>query len=539
MNSFEYDRELFEGFELLFTSGGDSRTCLDAKGRNKYYSASRPLYDTVMFGSCTSSSVSKEGYNAALGYYRQLNAIENLDLKKEAISEYYSLIRREFLNYIMKLDGYLAQAIFTPSGTDAEYIALWIAWLFSRKGSVSNIVIGPSELGSGTVMAASAKYFDTLTPSGENVEIGRALDSELSSNVYVHTVPIRDNLGKSYNITSINKKVSELVENEIELGRHVLLHLVAHSKTGIHAPSLETVYDLRKRFGKENLSIVIDAAQGRFSREGMFKVIQNGFMVIITGSKFFGGPGFCGALVVPKVFEESLKHETTIPRGFEKFFTADMFPSDWIGPRKALEKRSQSNDFQLGLLLRWRASLAEIVRYYHTPSKLRFIILKEFGNLVPKIVNQSTTVCLVSEFDKINKKVRVLQSNTTVFNIALKKCNKFLTREELSIIFLLLTLDLSAEVDNLSVDERRCLDYKFQIGQPVVLGKSNSTEVCVLRIAIGAVQISDLAIDIKLGRTLSQRLTHLEYQLVFLVKKLEILVKYFDELKGYTDNANK
>lgn len=539
MNSFKFDREVFEGFESLLTSGGDSRTCLDAKGKNKYYSSASPLYDTAMFGSCTSSSISPEGYNAALNYYRQLNAIENLDLKMEAVSEYFSLTRRELLSYMMKLDSYMAQAIFTPSGTDAEYISLWAAWIASEKGSISNIVIGPSELGRGTVMAASAKYFDTLTPSGENVEIGRALDPELSSNVYVHTVPIREDSGSSFNVSNIDKKVLKLVENEIEIGRHVLLHLVAHSKTGIHAPSLEAVYDLKKRFGEEHLSIVIDAAQGRFSREGMLEAIKNGFMVIITGSKFFGGPGFCGAVVIPNALEERLKHETIIPKGFEKFFTANMFPSDWTGPRKALEKKLRSDDFELGVLLRWRASLAEIVRYYHTPSKLRYIILKAFSNIVPKIVNQSEMVCLVAELENISQEVRLLQSNTTVFNFTVKKDNKFLTREELSKLFFLLTLDMSNEIDELSVDERRSLDFKFQIGQPVVLGKNANTELTVLRIAIGAVQISDLAVDVRFGRTLSQRLTYLEYQIKFLVKKLEVLVKHFDELKGYTDNANK
>lgn len=530
---------IIDDFKLKFTSGGDSRTRLHPSGKNKYYSASNPLPDTTMFGSCTSSSVAQDGYDAALNLYRQLNAIDNLRFKREAISECFSLTRKELLSYVMKLESHMAQAILTPSGTDAEYISLWAAWSFSGKREISNILIGPTELGSGTTMAASATYFDSQTPSGDDVQVGGALDPELSSKVRVHTVPIRDDLGNSYDVSHIDEKVSQLVADEIKLGRHVLLHLVAHSKTGIHAPSLDTVYDLSRQFSHKQLSIVIDAAQGRFSREGMRKVIQNEFMVIITGSKFFGGPGFCGSVVIPKALAEHLKYETAIPSGFEKFFTADMFPSDWTGARRAFDKLSQPDDFQLGLLLRWRASLAEIVRYYHTPSKLRYIILKAFSDIVPKIVNRSSTVWLRYDTEDPAREPRLLQSNATVFSFYLIKDKRHLHLEELCQIFFWLTLDMSNAISELSFDEKIGLGYRFQIGQPVALGNTTEVEACVLRIAIGAVQISEYAVDIQLGRTLSQRLSRLEYQIHLLVRKLEILVKYYDQLTEVIDNNNE
>ena len=66
----------------------------------------------------------------------------------------------------------------------------------------------------------------------------------------------------------LDAEVEALVDDHIGRGRQVLLHVVAHSKTGLHAPSLEAVNRLRARYG-DRVLVVVDAAQGRFSRRGL------------------------------------------------------------------------------------------------------------------------------------------------------------------------------------------------------------------------------------------------------------------------------
>jgi len=526
MFSADISPETIEAFEVSLTSGGDSRTCLNSKGRNKYHSSAKPLNDTALFGSCTSSSVATNGYEAALTFYRQLEAVEDKQLQQATITEHYGLCRRELLSYVMNLETHDAQAIIAPSGTDAEYLALWVAWISSGKKPVSNIIIGPSELGSGSIIAAAARYFDEQTPINEPAIPDSILDRELAAATEVYKVSIRDQSGDTHQDTDMDQEVRTLVEREVSQGRHVLLHMVAHSKTGIHAPTLDTVSQLKQQYGIDQLSIIVDAAQGRFSRTGMSQLVANNSMAIITGSKFFGGPGFCGAVIIPKCYLNLLKSETTLPNGFDKFFCADMFPTDWTGPRKAANPTTN-----LGVLLRWRASLTEIIRYYHTPSTLRYEVMHSFRKLAPIALNKSKYISMIGE-DESEKyqEERLLQSNTTVFFFTLGK-DRLFTKTELYDVFRWLNYNLFDALDHLPLVQRKGLEYKFQIGQPVTLMKNKKDEISVLRVAIGGVMISDFAIDLKYGRTLNQRMTFLEHQLEFLTNKLDIITENFEILQ--------
>ncbi|MBL7004187.1 MAG: hypothetical protein ISR69_09200 [Gammaproteobacteria bacterium] len=525
MFSDEISPDTIDAFELALTSGGDSRTCLTKSGRNKYHSSARPLNDTALFGSCTSSSVATNGYDAALTFFRQLEAVEDETQKQETIEEHYGLCRRELLSYVMNLESHTAQAIIAPSGTDAEYLALWVAWISSGKKPISNIIIGPTELGSGSIVAAAAKYFDDQTPVNQAVTPGNVLDEELAAATKVYKVSIRDQSGDTHHHADMDDEVRDLVKREIDQGRHVLLHMVAHSKTGIHAPTLDTVHELKDQYGIAQLSIIVDAAQGRFSRTGMRQIIAENSMAIITGSKFFGGPGFCGAVVIPECYIDLLKAEDTLPAGFDKFFCADMFPTDWDKPRSAL-----SNPTNLGVLLRWRASLAEIIRYYHTPSHLRYEVMHRFRQLAPAALHESKYITMIGE-DESDKfySEHLLQSNTTVFFFTLGK-DKLFNKAELYEVFRWLNYDLSEALSNLPTIKKIGTEYKFQIGQPVTLMKNNNEEISVLRIAIGGVMISDFAIDLKYGHTLNQRMTFLQHQLEFLVNKLDIITENFQAL---------
>jgi hypothetical protein len=45
--------------------------------------------------------------------------------------------------------------------------------------------------------------------------------------------------------------------------------------------------------------VVVDACQGRFRDSMLNKLIEDESIVLITGSKFYRGPPFSGAVVVP------------------------------------------------------------------------------------------------------------------------------------------------------------------------------------------------------------------------------------------------
>src|SRR5262249_46296743 len=159
----------------------------------------------------------------------------------------------------------------------------------------------------------------------------------------------------------------------------------AHSKTGVHAPSLLCVERLRGI--SDDVVVVVDAAQGRFSRRGLRDVLANDYLVIITGSKFYGGPPFSGALLVPERFQPEQRGLNKLPSGFSDYFSAVEMPPTWNQIRRAQLKRANT-----GLLLRWSAALAEMDAYYEVPSELRLRVLRFFEAKVPEILGESNVI---------------------------------------------------------------------------------------------------------------------------------------------------
>src|SRR5512140_3009025 len=61
-----------------------------------------------------------------------------------------------------------------------------------------------------------------------------------------------------------------------------------------------------RRCGSDRVQVVVDACQMRLGRPRLRKYLDRGCMVIVTGSKFFTGPPFSVALLVPAGFAGAL-----------------------------------------------------------------------------------------------------------------------------------------------------------------------------------------------------------------------------------------
>lgn len=68
--------------------------------------------------------------------------------------------------------------------------------------------------------------------------------------------------------------------------------------------------------------MVVDACQLRSEEENIRKYVSLGFLTLVTGSKFYCGPPFCGAVLFPPAALAELEagHEH-LPAGFEDYFT--------------------------------------------------------------------------------------------------------------------------------------------------------------------------------------------------------------------------
>jgi hypothetical protein len=333
--------------------------------------------------------------------------------------------------------------------------------------------------------------------------------------VDVRTVDLRTANGVMHSESEIDAAVIELFVEASEADAIVLLHIVAHSKTGMHAPSLACVERLRKI--SDDVVVAVDAAQGRFSRRGLREVLQNDYLVMFTGSKFYGGPPFSGALLVPSKFRPTNRGLNRLPDGFADYFSAAEVPETWSEIRQHL-----SQEANIGAILRWTAALAEMDAYYEVPSDARLRVLRFFEAEVPRIFGGSSVIRLLPIFPPVydDTAERLLESKTTVFGfwVTPQGAQRPLGKADLKWMHAQLTTDCSRKYAGLDPAVMR---RQYHLGQPVDLGPGG----CVLRVALGGELITRVATERALGRTLDDRLTWLQNQLVGLRQKIECLAE--------------
>lgn len=498
---------LFSPLERVLTSGGDTRLDVDPKtGRNRYECLPRPSR-AIPFGSCTSSSVSERGFAAALETHRMLCTAPD---SRAAADEYAQALRRRLHDLLTLPDG--VEVALAASGTDVEMLALALAAGDANR-PIINIIVGPGEVGSGTPQAAACCHYDRYTPGGRMAPVGQPVDARLASLTTVRTVELRGPGGNMLAESEIDAAVVEIVAEASETDAIVLLHIVAHSKTGVHAPSLACVERLRQI--SDDIVVVVDAAQGRFSRRGLRDVLRKDYLVMFTGSKFYGGPPFSGALLVPTKFQPSRRNLTALPSGFADYFTAVELPESWRQLRSSL-----SAEPNYGLLLRWSAAMADIEGYYEVPNDARLHVLRFFETEVPRILGESERIRMLPVFPPVydDSVERLLESKTTVFGfwVTPPGTQRPLGKAELRQMHVDLATDLAAKHAGL---DPRIMGREFHLGQPVDLGAAG----CVLRVALGGCLITRVASDTSIGDSLTERLRWLERQLLGLRQKVECL----------------
>lgn len=528
MDRFDPAGVLHRDLDVLLASGGDSRSVIDPRSHaNRYRCTAAPRPNLVPLGSCTASTITENGYLRATHMLNRLRAVGGGPELEYTIEECYRNIRADLRHMLARGQVDNLGVVLTPSGTDAELLACLLV-SSGHERPICNVIVGPTELGSGTLQAANCRHFDALTPMGQRVEAGTAVAPDLTDRIDVYEVALRDGAGAARSTDDIDAEIRDVIATRIARGEQCLLHVTAHSKTGAHAPSLGVVEELKQRYG-ERLDVVVDAAQGRFSRRGLVRILRLGYLVIITGSKFYGGPAFAGAVLVPIQLRTRFERLTGMPEGFDHYFTRAQLPTSWHRLRASLPPPGN-----IGLLLRWSAAIGEMRDYYAVPSVLRLRVLREFERLVPVVFSGSPVI----QLDAVSPPIisddyeRLLQSKATVFSFRVwdQQRQRFFSVTELRSIFEWMDADLSYRLTQTSTEARRALAATLQIGQPVRLGGSVQDDVAVLRIANGGVLISAVAENVQLGAVLGQRLGWMEDQLLKAKRKIETCADHFAEL---------
>ncbi len=526
---------LLRPLSKILTTGGDNRLSLNkANGLNAYGCSPRPRPWAITFSSCTASSISEHAYQEAEWLRQDLLANAWRGNLVERSEREHQLIRRE-IDDLLKLDCVPnAKVILTSSGTDAELHALYFAFGGSRL-PIRNIVISSTEIGSGTVAAAGGCHFDKKTPLGMSVKKEEAIEGFPCDRVDVSVVELRHKNGTLRTLNELDLLVKNEVSDALSNGNRVLLHLLDCSKTGIGGPSFKLLRQLRKKHPSD-IEVVVDAAQMRITRRTMHKFLQEGFMVILSGSKFFTGPPFSGALIVPHPLAIQVELMAPFPKGVRDYSTPFEFPSDWVG---LTEEFYPTINF--GLLLRWRAALWEMRAFYAVRPQDRWETLATFGSEIKKKIRENPDLELMEatpldrghsagnfHWDELPSIFTFLVYRSQG-NIRLP-----LSYEEARFAYQCINRDVTPLLPIFASDrEYELMRKRCHIGQPVRVPRDGGEWVGALRVAAGARLVSGVQFDEGLGVTPAERLETEIRTAGVIFSKLSVILKYWDHLISF------
>ena len=470
--------ELFAPLDRLLSGGGDPRLTINpATGLNEYGCQPFPSPDTLTFSSSTATSISLRAYDRARAARDELMQ-SAIAVGIEAAFDARVEAMRDELKACLGLSRTKAEVVFSPSGTDAQLQALFLTR--ARLGpAVTTVIVAADQTGSGTVNTSRGCHFSAATANGSVVRKGEPIAGLAP---FVNSVALRlfDEAGDIRPRAASDAMVLGAVENAVANGSHVLLQVMDSSKFGWRAPSERCLDEISRRWPHQ-VQIVVDACQMRLGRTRLRNYLDRGYLVLITGSKFFTGPPFSGALLVPAALAQGFDTAGNIAPGLLEYSSRSDWPQNWPGLRSRFPVREN-----FGQWLRWEAALQEIRAYYNVPDEFRLSSLTTFGEGVEWIIASSPSLRLLPPQQRAGGEGIDEDefSQRTIFPFVIRRGDRILSLEACKKLYRALArdaVDVASADAPVAVASKPCL-----IGQPVALGGGEGQPAAALRICAGA-----------------------------------------------------
>jgi hypothetical protein len=374
-----------DALEEVITRGGDERIALDGHGRNQYGCAVSTNADEISFASSTASTWSDGARQAVTKAYRALVPLLVADTQiDEAYDRHLAGLRKRFLKYLDWTQTGVPDLIFAPSGTDAH---LYVSCLVNSDPSASTrvITVEAAETGSRIATAVGGAHFSSVTALGENVVRGTNLNGTAPPEHL--SIKLRDADGNLRSDMQIEADISICIDKASREGKRVLLVVTDVSKTGLVSPGIASVLNIRERWS-DQVDVLIDACQFRLAASTLRDYIERDFLVVVTGSKFIGGPAFSGLVICPPRYAERFKYRR-LPRSLAAYSNRAEWPRDWVA------RQSMTRGINLGLVCRWEAALYELETFSTIPETLLRRIATTFAESVQRKITSSACLDLI------------------------------------------------------------------------------------------------------------------------------------------------
>ncbi|MGB8363924.1 MAG: hypothetical protein ACLQUZ_18010 [Rhizomicrobium sp.] len=476
---------LFVPLERLLVTGGDGRLAVSPDDQlNAYGCRPFPRPEAHAFASSTASTISERAYARAECARESLIAASLSAGIEEAFDMRLEAMRHE-LKKVLNISGSSVEIVFAPSGTDSQLHALFAARAVLA-GPITNVVVAADQTGSGTVFTAGGRHFSDRTALNTNVERGEAI-AGLADGVESVRIGITDDSGELRDPATIDAAVESAVAQAIAHGRRVVLQAMDRSKFGRRAPSRDCLKTICARW-PDAVQVVIDACQARLSAKRISAYIERNHIVLLTGSKFFSGPPFSSAMLVPRRVSVTLA-QADPPPGFRDYSACSDWPKAWPRLRQQLPRQ-----MNFGMWLRWEAALAEMHAYFAVPPSAREAVLDRFSAAVTVRLAASPSLELLpeQERDASDDLDDEEMGTRTIFPFLLRHQDRLLPRDACTAIYRALNRDMAAGLPSSAGTQDRWLARQLcHIGQPVPLPAANGITTAALRINASARLVSD------------------------------------------------
>jgi hypothetical protein len=511
--------ELFAPLDRLLGSGGDPRLTINpASGLNEYGCQPFPCPDTLSFSSSTATSISERAYDRAREARDSLMQ-SAIAIGIEAAFDARIEAMREELKASLGLSRTQADVVFSPSGTDSQLQALFLTR--ARLGpTLTSVIVAADQTGSGTVNTARGCHFNAVTANGSRVRKGEPI-AGLAHSVDSVALRLFDEAGDIRPQAASDTMILGAVERAVASGSRVLLQVMDSSKFGWRAPSAQCLEEITMRW-PDQVQIVVDACQMRLGRTRLRNYLDRGYLVLVTGSKFFTGPPFSGALLVPPGLAQDIDPAGDIAPGLLEYTSRSDWPKSWPGLRSRFPVRAN-----FGQWLRWEAALEEIRAYYSVPDDFRRIALETFGKGVERIIASSPSLRLLPPQPRLSGEGvdDDEMAQRTIFPFVFSQGGRVFSLEHYKELYRALARSVTraAGADVPAVAATPCL-----IGQPVALGGGEGRPAAALRICAGARLVTEAwSSDADIARkNLQRELGHVGA----IVAKIEWLLAHSDGL---------
>ncbi len=338
------------------TTGSGERAWLDPDTGTNHFGVN-PLKSDGVFdrGSCTVGILDDRGRDVASRFLNDVGlqmpgqggCLIEPKMRGGFASAVTSHARR--LSAVLGVDG-IADVFFGPSGSDLTYWPLLFADSLWPGCPPAVHATCWEEIGTGSRLAAQARFhsavnqFDRPIPKGERIGI--------AADVEVNPVAARDSAGEVIDAAEAIGSAIACRRN----GQPLIVYLTLGSKTGL----LDDVHAVVSAAApSDEVLWVVDACQMRADPAAIAPLVEMGVMVMITGSKFFQAPPFCGALIVPTQLTGRLAY--SVPTSAMP--AASIF-SRYDAARSVPRLRDRlPNLINVGLHARWAVALDAMERH--------------------------------------------------------------------------------------------------------------------------------------------------------------------------------